>query len=764
MRLKRPNTATLACTVVSLVVLSAFAAAPAFALPEGRVYEMVSPVYKGSYSASAVKAVAPDGESLVFESTGVFAGLPWDQVENLYLARRTAAGWSTTPLGPPFGGTGDFSTNLEYALGGGLPGPNQGTAYDPTEAQFLLHRIGAPDTAEYWEVVGGTALESFDKRLPGAVEKGASGDLCHVVVGSASRALSPEAENTVGQIYDLSRGCGGESPSVGLVGVRNRLGPHHEPAVINPSCGVELGVNGVTDGPPVQQATFNGVSADGNELFFTTFVSGGDCFKGSRQLFVRVGGGRTLEVSRPFVSSQPFGGCVGEGVAGEVPCGGASVRADAYFKGASEDGSRVFFTTSAALVGEDKDTGEDLYMASIGCPEGEVECEASARRVTSLVQVSHDLNPGEPAEVQGVLRVASDGSHVYFVAHGVLEEGANAEGQTPVRGGENLYVYERDARYPTGRVAFVADLCSGPGASGEVEDLRCPASLTTDVKFGINDTELWAGRLEETQSTPDGGFLVFTSYGQLVRGDTDNAQDVYRYDAVNGVLDRVSSGEAGHDANGNRDDGKEGNADARLNAITGGGVNTGAVNFQDREMAKRAISEDGSRVVFSSSAPLSEQAINGHADVYEWHKEPGRSEGRVSLISTGTSVVDDRGQTISASGRDIFFQTFQGLVPQDTEGDSDIYDARDVRAQGGFPVSAAGNEECSGDACQGPLTNPAPLLVPGSVPQAPEGNVAAPVSKPVVKRKKTKSKAKRKKGKASGRSGKARRTAGRSGR
>ena len=68
--------------------------------------------------------------------------------------------------------------------------------------------------------------------------------------------------------------------------------------------------------------------------------------------------------------------------------------------------------------------------------------------------------------------------------------------------------------------------------------------------------------------------------------------------------------------------------------------------------------------------------------------------------------------------------TSQGLVPQDTDGVDDVYDAR---LGGGFPPPPAPAEACAGDACQGPLTNPAPLLVPGSVSQAPGGNFAAPV-------------------------------------
>ena len=75
----------------------------------------------------------------------------------------------------------------------------------------------------------------------------------------------------------------------------------------------------------------------------------------------------------------------------------------------------------------------------------------------------------------------------------------------------------------------------------------------------------------------------------------------------------------------------------------------------------------------------------------------------------------DSEPVITPSGRDLFFKTSAGLVKEDTDGAPDIYDAR---IGGGFPVAEAPVERCEGDACQGPLTNPAPLLVPGSAVQA----------------------------------------------
>ena len=104
----------------------------------------------------------------------------------------------------------------------------------------------------------------------------------------------------------------------------------------------------------------------------------------------------------------------------------------------------------------------------------------------------------------------------------------------------------------------------------------------------------------------------------------------------------------------------------------------------------------------------------------------------MSLVSTGSAVEPVEHVLISPSGRDIFFQTVQGIVPQDTDGAPDVYDAR---LGGGFPPPAAERQPCASDACQGALTNPAPLLVPGSVSQAPGGNLPAPRAKAVGKKK-----------------------------
>jgi hypothetical protein len=695
--------------------------APALALPEGRVYEMVSPVYKGGYGARTINAVAPDGESVAFLSLGAFAGAPSISAAGTYIARRGVSGWSSASLLPPagmapVGFVEGFSTDLGSVLFQGELGPSAGIASDASpEKEFLVHRTGMSDTEANWEVAG-MVLETLEKGPFILPHSDTSADLSHIVFGGPPPLLSA-AVGTFGQLYDLARSqsCGSlseavcrEDPATGaslrLVGLK----PGGE-AVIDPYCEVELGA------ASGEASTFNAIAGDGRVIFFTTNANTSlhdttECdatYPTSNPanpaiLYVRVAGEKTLKVSAPLAS----------GCATSAPCHSAA-QARAEFQGASADGSRVFFTTAQPLVSEDTDETNDLYMATIGCPAGEGEVcqaagEAANAEVKSLVRVSRDPHAGQVAGVQGVVAVAPDGSRVYFVARGVLSGEPGPEGRVAVKGAENLYVYERDARYPEGHTAFVADLCSGKGLSGEAELPSCPLG-------GAGDSELWSGSFHDEQiAGSDGRFLLFLSYGRLAGSDTDTARDVYRYDALTGALDRVSIGEAGHDANGNNDSFDAAIHETRTNGRTS----------EQAGLGSRAISEDGSRVVFTTSEPLSVDAVNGLPNVYEWHREPSEAgEGRVSLVSSGNSVERVEDVVITPSGRDVFFVTAQGLVPQDTDEAPDVYDAR---IGGGFPLPTAEREPCAGDACQGALTNPAALLVPGSVPQAPGGNFAAP--------------------------------------
>jgi hypothetical protein len=682
---------------------------------ESRSLEMVSPLYKGGYGASPIEAVSPNGDSVAFSSKGVFSGAPSGFTPIGYVASRGLASWSTAPLMPPaelmpYVATQDVSPSLGSTLAFGKPGANEERAFQAgDEEEFMQRAVDQPDVAEQWSVIG-FVLKPFAEEPLQATEPlsakydGGDPNFCHVFVTDANTFLLAEAKGGAGVIYELTSGCKGELPGLQLVSLNS------ENKLMMPSCPKYLGLSGAED-------RFNAVSSGGKEAFFTSGVEEkANLCNGSNQLFVDVGG-KTVEVSRP-IAEECGGGSAG------VPCLGAGSRAGATFEGASRDGSKVFFVTSGRLLEGEVDSSNKLYVARIGCGSG-VEGEAClpAQResvgVTSLVQASRTTNAGEAAEVQGVVRVAPDGSRVYFVARGVLSAGANTGGQVPVKGADNLYVYD----VGSDSVKFVAELCSGPGLSGPsagaVADLRCPLELDDSLENGRNDANLWSSRAGEAQTAGvDGRYLVFSSFAQLGADDSDTARDVYRYDSVSGVLERVSVGEAGYDANGNNNaGGSNGSFDAAIAAGHWGGR-----NLEQYEMDNRTVSENGSRIVFRTADPLSPRALNGLTDVYEWHEASGG--GEVTLLSSGTAEESVLDVVISEDGSNVFFVTSQGLVSGDTDGAPDVYDAR---LGGGFPAVAAPRQPCSGDACQGPLTNPAPLLVPGSVSQQAGENFPAPV-------------------------------------
>jgi hypothetical protein len=322
-------------------------------------------------------------------------------------------------------------------------------------------------------------------------------------------------------------------------------------------------------------------------------------------------------------------------------CNGVSA---AKFVGMADDGSRVFFTTRQQLVNGDTDTGNDLYACDI--PAGVPAPVGSANPCATLRQVS---GTAANAQVENVVAVSEDGSRVYFVAQGVLASNPGAGDVPPATGADahNLYLWERDGAHPAGQTRFVARLASND---------------TT------NDTT-------RAQMTPDGRYLLFVTANSLVTegpsADTDGVRDPYRYDASTGVMVRVSTSVAG-----------------------GGGDDP---DFAAGLARRSSMTADGSTVIFGTGEALSQDDTNGGGDVYSWR------DGQVSLISQGSGA-DGSPVGITPSGRDIFFETNEPVLPADRDLIGDYYTAR---VGGGFtPRSLAA---CSGDGCQG-LWSDAPGL------------------------------------------------------
>jgi hypothetical protein len=642
-------------------------------LPDCRAYELVTPVRKnaayvgGRIIESPPPSLSADGGRLIAVADQCFA-----QAVSCTAGRKTIAepfafereegGWAARSLEPPaavYGAPGAWAYSAqtgEVLFSAPVPGQS-GDSFYASGPGGVVEEIGPISEGL-----------SFEHGLGLSSPFLTTADLQHVVFNYLSvQGLWPRLTAAESPIFEYFGRAGREPFLVNVEKEGRVLG----------GCGAEL-AGAQTNGQ--EQA----LSADGRVVFFNVDCGGA--------LYARVGGGEA-GARTVLVSGRSPGGCSGECL--------LAPDSSAHMEGAAEDGSRVLFTSTQRLTNEasedEQDTAGKGACASAthagGCNLYMFEVEGE-----HLVDVSAGDLSGFGPRVQGVVAVSGDGTHVYLVAQGVLA-GANREGKGPVEGADNLYLYERDSSDPGGRMVFVATL---PGNAAP-------------------EPEEWKGRSATAANvSPDGGVLVFTSHGALTGDDTRGIgpEQVYRYDAGEEQLVRVSIGERGF-----ADDGLAGTGNALI--ANADHVN-GGVGQPRRDPS---MSDDGSLIFFQSPVGLTPRALNdvpvnqlgGGTDlaqnIYEWEADGtqvdskaacGEAAGCIRLISDGEDVSEGNGETTATessvellgadvSGDDVFFTTADRLVPADSDSELDYYDAR---VNGGFPAPVEpvchGEETCLG--------------------------------------------------------------------
>jgi hypothetical protein len=521
-------------------------------LPDGRAWEMVSPLDKnggevappGEVSAGGVEEASADGEHVTYLTLAAFGEALGSPLGDQYLASRTPAGWSSSDLMTPMNagsfdlaGEGGpyiaFSTDLRSSLerngtiAGGTPvlNPPLAPLAPPRYENFYLRddNSGALQAllTQTPEVPAGSFQLEFE---------GASPDLKHIVLSSES-VLTPGAVAGPPNLYEWS---GGVLQAVNVL-----------PGVTDGETapGAVLGA-GPNNNP--YPDTSHAVSDDGSRVYFTDDES-------APGLYVRENAGA------PDARTLLLGG------------GGV-------FQAASADGNTAFFTESGDLFEFDAMSG-------------------GSRDLT--VDASHG-----GAGVQGVLGASSDGAYVYFVANGRLAAGAE-EGNCDSRGnGEvcGLYMYHE------GHVAFITMLSQGDAAdwalalvdrtarvSGDGRHVvfMSSSSLTgydnLDANTSVPDSEVYeygppvefgqacprcleCASCDETGARPtgpsnipaaspygleravyqsrvvsfDGSRVFFNSSNALVSGDTNGRQDVYEFEGGHDYL--ISGGTSGENS------------------------------------------------------------------------------------------------------------------------------------------------------------------------------------------------------------------------
>ena len=458
---------------------AAFRTGPSSHLPDCRAYELVSPEFTdGSQPEPQRLRYDPEGTSVLMQLYGAGA-VPGAEVESLeeappredYTIRRTASGW--VPVADSLSASEFNSWQYEFSGASGLD--SQTTVWEGQGASAPANSMGIYERLPDHSIAYvGPALPPMAPTYPSPKETAVYSEL-HVVGTSADASEvffsledsfwpfdpTDDVPPRFPSLYEYS-GTNNTTPT--LVGVSDGTttvnGQTLAASEVLSACGVVLGGTNNNSASTVAEpgSEHNAVSMDGRTVFVTAVPKELSCSKRGpavAEVFARTGYGtasaHTVAISEP--SKEDCAACDTE----------AGVQANAYFEGASEDGSKVFFSTTQPLLGGD--TSRNIYEYDFDAPAGERIVRVSGGDST----VSHPV--AEVAETKWSA-ISEDGSHVYFLAGGGVDEDAERRGRNGRSGcAKPVYVRARQ-RIPGGpyhvrRAALLA-------GSGKVDKGRHP--------------------------------------------------------------------------------------------------------------------------------------------------------------------------------------------------------------------------------------------------------------------------------------------------
>lgn len=497
-------------------------------LPNGRVYEMVTPVEKGGYDITAwtgggYAVGASDGERVNYGLYGGIEGGTSAALGTALLqAKRTPAGWTSAGLAPalqpgvPYkpsdgqgralGETPDLTTMVISSTQPATPGAASGLWNLFARAGDGAFSLLAPGLLPYSGLGGSIAV-------PGMTDDGR-----HVLF-EAGVQLTPDAAPGVTNLYESVDGV------VRLAGIL--------PDGSTPPTG--------STGPGRRYHRI--LSADGSHVFF---LSGGE-------LYVRIDGQQTVRVSRPYDN--------GGGVAGT-----AGTASSVW---ATPDGSKVVFLSTGRLT-PDATVAGDVYLFDV-----------ATQRLTNLTATSGRTSP---TAISGIAGISDDGGTVYFsslrlpnlpVLAGVRAMYAWRQGQlrlvaelrnnqseaaatiaSYVAPGGRL-VFNSPAAFPgypttVGAARLRIFLYDPAGAGRIVTCLSCLADGTADLvdnmvgNLADSQGKLYSYRRANVISD-DGRRIWFETASALLPEDQNGRLDVYQWEEGAG-LSLISTGRATSDS------------------------------------------------------------------------------------------------------------------------------------------------------------------------------------------------------------------------
>lgn len=394
--------------------------------------------------------------------------------------------------------------------------------------------------------------------------------------------------------------------------------------------------------------------------------------------------------------------------------------------------------------------GQDLYAYS------------TSTHTSTDITADHGPDEHRAGVKDGLdMGISEDGTYIYYAATGVLAPGA-------VSGEDNLYVshYDGTSWQPPKLIATLskADEADGLASYQRVDWYRNYSRVSANGRYltflssrsltGYDNTDI-----SEQETEDQVGEL-----GDVAKTRVHQDEEAYLYDAVTGRLACVSCSPTGERPSGVPVISLNGlkveealqagqtlvaSWRGRWLAATFPSWNEPVDTFGGDGVAmptqRRYLSNSG-QVFFNASSALVPQDTDGTMDVYEYEpagvgscthasaKFSERSGGCVGLLSSGTSGEGSAFLDTSENGEDVFFKTSSKLVGEDYDTDYDVYDAHVCSASVPCRVAPVAPPECtSGDSCK-PAPAPQPEIF-GATPSATFSGVGnfSETSKPVVK-------------------------------
>jgi hypothetical protein len=526
-------------------------------LPDGRVYELVSPFNKHGYEAGAnassevapvdvsFSIASPDGNAVAFKSVGPAADTDSSGLNENFVSERTSHGWvsrSTTARG--LGQNETLSLFVQKA---------SWTDYSPdlSHLSYVVHSAdvaGAPVKGDAnFYLLGSDPLEEptwlFRSLAGPSLENlnaeneliGMSPDASVVYFTWGGPLLAQDASRSGSGIYESRGGTVSEAGVLpdGSVPASGAL----------PVAGTTSSKESYRTGENNPASLDNQLSENGMRLFF---VSGGELYVHT----IEADGSERSEL----VSASLLPGHVGEAAVDGVvqfenrtqkavfaAHGGGKTKSGPTYAYASPDGSHIFFQSADQLTAQAPVAGLKAYDFDVDT--GTLE-----------------YLPG--VALGGIVTAAEDGSSFVFVN----------DTSSP----EELDLWSASSN--GGKVRQIAQLPGG-------------------------------GYVGPGRTTSDDSVLVFQAQAPIAGFNDVGGEQVYRYDIDANELACVSCPPAGVLPSG----------DAYLSAVDqyGDAFNH---NVPENRFVNdaRGVSSDGTRIFFASPDPLVSRDTNGTYDTYEW--------------------------------------------------------------------------------------------------------------------------------------------------